>query len=200
MHMPSFCKAATVGMAFYAMTAVAAPMSEPGDSVSDAAGIRIPGTAPNVDNIQNMSNAALKRDDKDGDKNNGITQDRNRRCRRDIDGKRRDCDYDYYGDDDYGRRGRGRGRGRGGRDGDYDDRGVQNGPNQDGKDLGKRGGDDDGYGHHGGYHDGYHGDYHGDYHDGYYGTYGRRRGGGEDGGKGPDDGGRDGPRRQEEHS
>ncbi|KAK2056387.1 hypothetical protein LY76DRAFT_637219 [Colletotrichum caudatum] len=193
MHMPSFCKAATVGMAFYAMTAVAVPMSEPGDSVSDAAGIRVPGTAPNVDNIPNMSNAALKRDDKDGDKDNGITQDRSRRCRRDIDGKRRDCDYYDYGDD--GRRGRGRGRGRGGRGGDYDDRGVQTGPGQeDGKDLGKRGGgDDDWYGYRGGYPDGYHGDYHG----GYYG-YGRRRGGGEDGGKGPDDGGRDGPRRREE--
>ncbi|KAK1597118.1 uncharacterized protein LY79DRAFT_656760 [Colletotrichum navitas] len=158
MHIPSFCQAAAVGMAFYAMAAVAAPVNEP-----DATGIakRIAGTSPNVDSMPDMSNAAPKSGDKDAllttsDKNNGVTQDRSRKCRRDVDGKRRDCDYDYYDyygdDDDYGRRGRGRGGRHGDRDGDYYNRAVQNEADKDGKDLGKRRDDDgpDGGGRRGG--------------------------------------------------
>ncbi|WDK14990.1 hypothetical protein CGRA01v4_06271 [Colletotrichum graminicola] len=140
MHIPSFCQAAAIGMAFYAMTAVAAPVNEP-DATDIAKSTCL--QQPNVDSMPDMSNAAPKGDDKDvllttSDENNGITEDRSRRCRRDIDGKRRDCDDYYYGDDDYGRRGRGRGRGRGDGGGDYNNRAVQNEPEEDGKDLAKR--------------------------------------------------------------
>ncbi|KAK1991428.1 hypothetical protein LX36DRAFT_716064 [Colletotrichum falcatum] len=191
MYIPSFCQAATVGMAFYAMAAVAVPMNEPRDPASDALGIakRTPGTAADADNVLLTTRG----------KEIGIKQD-HYRCKRDKGGYR-NCEYYDYDDYDYGRRGRGRGRGRGD-GGGYgyggydrgDDRAVQNeagkADGKNDKDLGKRG-RGDGRGHDGGGRDGY--------------DKGRR--GGEDGYKGGDyghegggDEGRGGPRRHEEHS
>ncbi|TID01673.1 hypothetical protein CH35J_003427 [Colletotrichum higginsianum] len=141
MHVPSIRQSATVGIAFCAIVAVAAPVAAPVDLGADAVDIvkRAPEPVPNnVDNISPFNDAIVKRDELEK------RRDRNNKCRRDKNGGKKGCNYD----DDYENyRSKGGGRHGGGRGGGNDGH-VQDQPNDadhDDNDLNKRddGGDGD---------------------------------------------------------
>ncbi|WQF75101.1 hypothetical protein CDEST_00115 [Colletotrichum destructivum] len=94
MHVPSIRQSATVGIAFCAIVAVAAPVATPVDLGADAVDIvkRAPEPIPNnVDNISHFNEPIVTRDELEKRRN------RNNKCRRDKKGGRKDCNYD----DDY---------------------------------------------------------------------------------------------------
>ncbi|KAK6207691.1 hypothetical protein QIS74_12772 [Colletotrichum tabaci] len=138
MHVPSIRQSATVGIAFCAIVAVAAPVATPVDLGADAVDIvkRAPEPFPNnVDNISPFNDAIVTRDELEK------RRDRNNKCRRDKDGGRKDCNYD----DDYENyRGKGGGRHGGGRGGGGHVLGQPNDADHEDNDLNKRDGGGDG--------------------------------------------------------
>ncbi|KAF3804614.1 hypothetical protein GCG54_00012102 [Colletotrichum gloeosporioides] len=125
MHIPSFRQAATVGMAVYAIAAIAAPVAEPEpidaaeltETLSDAVVAR---------NEASMNDDLEARDNKKNENKNDRDRDGYRNCRRGGRGDRdKDCNgYGGYGDgDDYNSYGNGHG-GQGGYNGGYGDNGY----------------------------------------------------------------------------